>query len=166
LITDVLPNDEMQRTSDGNAAGSPLISVFGGPQSMALGIPGKAAACVTGMSLVLMGCAQQPRHSAVRQEATCPSIHLESSRTFQYMYANEWMTGRLRVVGCAVDIHALQAVADGPAFARLAAVAKGRPSELPYCREGTTHPELADQINAEVGENLVKDACATVLADI
>jgi hypothetical protein len=30
LITVVLPNDEMQRTSDGAAAGSPLISVFGG----------------------------------------------------------------------------------------------------------------------------------------
>jgi hypothetical protein len=34
LITVVLPNDEMQRTSDGAAAGSPLISVFDGPRTM------------------------------------------------------------------------------------------------------------------------------------
>jgi hypothetical protein len=29
----VPPNDELQRTSDGNAAGSPLNSVFGGPSA-------------------------------------------------------------------------------------------------------------------------------------
>ena len=33
IATVVLPNDELQRTSDGNAAGSPLNSVFGGPRS-------------------------------------------------------------------------------------------------------------------------------------
>jgi hypothetical protein len=29
-----LPNDELQRTSDGIAAGSPLNSVFGGPDAV------------------------------------------------------------------------------------------------------------------------------------
>ena len=33
VATVVLPNDELQRTSDGNAAASPLNSVFDGPHS-------------------------------------------------------------------------------------------------------------------------------------
>ena len=36
VATVVLPNDELQRTSDGNAAGSPLNSVLDGRNSVAM----------------------------------------------------------------------------------------------------------------------------------
>ena len=34
VATFAQPNDELQRTSDGTAAGSPLNSVFGGPDAL------------------------------------------------------------------------------------------------------------------------------------
>ena len=116
---------------------------------------------------LLLGC--RPQVESVQSDQAslpCPVFEVRSHRTFHYQFANEWMTGHLKVFGCQVDAGALREAAEGPSLDALQRLSEERPLELPFCGTKNHYPELTKEINGRVGRKLVTNACADVVADI